>query len=68
MITHEPTPARSLDTSGSSVEFLLEGVNAAKGFLNGILERSSREGSAVSFALRVSGSKVLPEERVVDVS
>lgn len=67
-ITYDPTPARALNTSGGSVELLLEGLNGTPLLLDSGLEGTVTEATAVALALRRSRSQVLPEERMVDVS
>lgn len=63
-MTHEPAPARALDAGSGSVEFLLEVVEAAKGLVDGILERARLELAACT----CSRGEVLPKEGVVDVT
>ena len=71
----EPGPARTLDSSGSGVEFLLEGVKAAKLLVDCGLERAILE-DTTDMVLIMSGAlwigapgrgHVLPKKRVIDV-
>ena len=72
----EPGPARTLDGGGSSVELLLEVLNAAERVVDRIFEGSILENTAdivlvVSRALDVGGpgrSHVLPEKGMIDVT
>ena len=64
LILDEPGPARALDSSKGSVGLLLEGVERAKVFVDGSHELTL---GLTTTALAV-GSKVLPEEGVVDVT
>ena len=68
METHEPAPARALDTKGSHVEFLRENIQRTPILVDGILERAILEYAAVSLLLGRGGRKVFPEEGVVDVA
>ena len=65
---YEPAPAGTLDTSGGGVEFLLEVVEGSESLGDGLLEGTLGEGTTVALTLGLGTSKVLPEERVVDVS
>jgi len=47
---------------------LLEGVEAAESVENGFFERAISKGTSVTLAFACSRSKVLPEERVVNVT
>lgn len=57
-----------MDRGGGGVELLLEVLEAAKGLVNGILERAGSKFAAIPLPLRGSRSEVVPEERVVNVS
>lgn len=63
-VESEPAPTGALDGGDGSVEAGLEVVERAKVTLNGLLEGTVLEGSTAL----AGGSKVLPEERVVDVT
>ena len=75
-IEGEPGPARTLDGGGSGVEFLLEGVKAAKlavdlGLERAILEDTTGVALVVSGALCIGApgrGHVLPKKRVIDVT
>jgi len=67
-MTYEPAPAGALDGSSGGVELLLEGVEAAESVENGFFERAISKGTSVTLAFACSRSKVLPEERVVNVT
>lgn len=72
----EPGPSRTLDGSGGSVEFLFEGVKAAKlavdlMFERAILEDTADMGLVMSGALCIGApgrGHVLPEKRMIDVT
>lgn len=66
--TYEPAPAGTLDTGSGGVEFLLEVVEGAESLSDGLLERTVGEDTTVALTLGLGTSKVLPEERMVDVS
>ncbi len=66
--THEPAPARSLDTSSGGVELLLECLDGAPGTDDSLLQRAVGELAALALTLRRSRREVLPEQGVVDVS
>jgi hypothetical protein len=51
-----------------SIELLLELGKRAKGGIDGFLERARLERPADALALRRSGSEVLPEQRMIDVT
>lgn len=67
-MTHEPAPARALNTSGGGVELLLEAVEGAKRALDGRLQRAIVELTTIALTLGFGGREVLPEQTVVDVS
>jgi len=64
----QPSPSRPLNTKSGSVELLLEVVEAAKRLVNGVLQRTGLQNASISLVLRCSRGKVLPEQRVVDMS
>lgn len=64
LVLHEPSPATALNASQSSVHFGLELADATIGGVNG-LGQSTRRGLTAASTL---GSKVLPEESVVEVA
>lgn len=64
LVLDEPGPSGALDTSKGGVGLLLEGLKGAKVFVDSSHELTLR---LTTTALAV-GSKVLPEERVVDVT
>lgn len=68
MITYNPSPTRSLDGSGGSVELLLQVVDGSEGRLNSSLEGTITEDTAIALALGVGGCQVGPEERVVNMT
>lgn len=63
-VLDEPCPSRALDASEGGIELLLQGVNTAVGFINGLGESTGRRLAATG-ALR---GEVLPEEGVVCVA
>jgi len=63
----EPAPPRALDAEGRGIELLLEGIEATKVAVDGLLEGPILEDAAVA-ALGGGRREVLPEERVVDVA
>jgi len=63
-ILNQPRPAAALNTSKRSIELLLELVQATVLLVDSFGERTGRRLTA-SLAL---GSKVLPEERVIEVT
>lgn len=63
-VESEPSPTRALDGGNSGVEAGLQVVERAKVTLNGLLEGTILELSTALFGR----GKVLPEERVVDVT
>lgn len=75
-LEREPSPARTLDGGGNGIEFLLEGIKAAKvvvdrGLERAILEDATDIGWAMSGALGIGAlgrGHVLPEKRVIDVT
>lgn len=67
-ITYEPSPSTSLDAGSSSVELLLQVVQATKRLDNGVVERARGKYSTVTLLLGRRRGKVLPEKRVVNVS
>ena len=64
---YEPSPSRTLDPSGRGVELRFECIDGSKGTLDLRLERAVPEDTTVSPVFSVRG-KVLPEERVVDMT
>ena len=66
--TNEPSPSRPLDTKSGSVELLLEDIETAKRLVNGILQRTGLQSASIALVLRCSRGKILPEQRVVDMS
>lgn len=68
LTTYEPAPARSLDGSSSSIELLLHVLNTAKRLVDGLLQGSIAQKTAIALAHLGGGREVLPEERVVDVT
>ena len=66
--THKPSPSRSLNTKSSRVEFLLQVVEATKRLDNGILQWAIFQNATIALFLRGSRGKILPEQRVVDMS
>lgn len=67
MKTYEPTPSRSLDSSRGCVELLLEVINSSICLLDGRFEGSIWKNASDS-TLGRCGCKILPEQRVVDVT
>lgn len=65
--TYEPAPSRALDSSGSRIEFLRERVERAPTLINGFLERTIMEFTAVALVLGRGGREIFPKEGVVDV-
>lgn len=64
LVLDEPGPAATLDSSKSSVHLVLELLQAAEGVVDGSRQGTGR-GLTTASAL---GSKVLPEEGVVQVT
>ena len=62
--TYEPTPSRSLNSSGRRVEFLLEILKASKWLQNGSFKRSFGQFTSSS----VGRCKVPPEQGVINMS
>jgi len=67
-IQSEPSPARSLDSSGRVVHLLLHVIEVAEGGNDGLLERTVLQDASIALLLGCRGRKVLPEERVVDMA
>lgn len=67
-VESKPAPARSLNSKRRLIELLLQIVEAAKIAFDGLLERSILQDPACSFLYFSRRSKVLPEQRVVDMS
>ena len=66
--THEPTPARALNTSSGRIEFRLEFVERSPTLIDGVLEGTVPEFTAVALVRGRGGCKILPEERVIDMA
>ncbi len=66
--THEPTPARALDTGSGRVEFLRELPVRSPALNDGVLKGTVPKLTAVALTLSRGRSKVFPEERMVDVA
>lgn len=64
LVLDKPGPAASLDTSQSSVELLLEGVEAAVGLVDGLAQLARRRLTTAG----ALGGQVLPEEAVIEVT
>lgn len=65
--THNPSPSRTLNTSGGSVELLLEIVEATERLVDGRLQRAILQSTSGTLAFRGSRSQILPEQAVVDM-
>lgn len=67
-MTHEPAPARALDSGRGSVEFLLQIIKATESLVNCILKRAILQFATMTLALACSRCEVLPEERVINMA
>jgi hypothetical protein len=66
--TYEPSPSGTLNRKGSGIELLFHVVEATKRMANSILQWAILQSASVSLALGMSRGKILPEQRVVDMS
>jgi hypothetical protein len=57
-----------LNTSGGGIELLLERIERPEALHNGVVKRTSLEGTTITLALAGGGRQVLPEERMVDMT
>jgi hypothetical protein len=57
-----------LHGSGRSVKLLLEFLQGSKVAGDGVLERAWFEDTTIAATLFATGSEILPEERVIDVT
>lgn len=65
--THEPAPARTLDTRGGGVELLLENIKGTKVLDNGLAEGTILQGTTDS-TVGAGLGQILPEQGVVNVT
>jgi hypothetical protein len=66
--TYEPAPSGTLNTSGGGIELLLERIERPEALHNGVIKRTSLQGTTITLALAGGGRQVLPEERMVDMT
>jgi len=67
-VKSKPTPTRTLNGRSGGVELLLQVVEASKGLVDRVFERTSFQNTTVAFVDGCRWCHVLPEQGVVDVT
>ena len=66
--TYKPSPPRALNTKSGSIEFLLQVFKTAECLFDSGLQGAITQIASMTLLLRRSWGKILPEQRVVDMS
>jgi hypothetical protein len=66
--TYKPSPPRTLNTKSGSVELLLQVFKTAECLFDSGLQGTIMQIASMTLLLRRSWGKILPEQRVIDMS